>query len=86
MSKAVKSRSGPVTNVKNPSARGQNERDPMLLTELTAKKTFRKPKPPLRAALASWVELLNSQAGGGRNYEDVGSIFTLRAIANNTAK
>ena len=32
---------------------------------------------PRRAALASWVELLNSQAGGGHNYEDVEHIFGL---------
>jgi hypothetical protein len=42
-----------------------------------------KPKPPLRAALASWVELLNSQAGGGHNYEDVGSIFDLPSASDN---
>jgi len=36
--------------------------------------------------LASWVELLNSQAGGGHNYEDVRGIFTRTPIANNTAK
>jgi len=29
---------------------------------------------PSRAALASWVELLNSQAGGGHYYEDVDGI------------
>ena len=45
-----------------------------------------KPKPPSRAALASWVELLNSQAGGGHNYEDVGSIFVRKVVANNTRK
>jgi len=45
-----------------------------------------KPKPPSRAVLVSWVELLNSQAGGGHNYEDVSSIFTLTAIGHNTAK
>jgi len=45
-----------------------------------------KPKPPSRAALASWVELLSSQAGGGHNYEDVNCIFMRTAIDHNTAK
>src|SRR5438034_3650758 len=42
-----------------------------------------KPKPPSRAALASWVELLNSQAGGGHYYEDVGIIFRLSDASHN---
>jgi hypothetical protein len=42
-----------------------------------------KPKPPSRAALASWVELLNSQAGGGHNYEDVGNILDLSRVSGN---
>jgi hypothetical protein len=33
--------------------------------------------------LASWVELLNSQAGGGHYYEDVENIFNLHNAADN---
>jgi hypothetical protein len=49
-------------------------------------KSAYKPKPPFRAVLASWVELLNSQAGGGHNYEDVRCIFTRTLWWDNTAK
>jgi hypothetical protein len=45
-----------------------------------------KPKPPSRAALASWVELLNSQAGGGHYYEDVEGIFGLSRAWDNNVK
>ena len=45
-----------------------------------------KPKPPSRAVLASWVELLNSQAGGGHYYEDVENIFTRQRGVDNKAK
>ena len=45
-----------------------------------------KPKPPLRAVLASWVELLNSQAGGGRNYEVVENSVTQIRVHDNRAK
>ena len=51
------------------------------------RKIAHKPKPPfVGAALASWVELLNSQAGGGRNYEDVESIFGGIGVSDNTGK
>ena len=45
-----------------------------------------KPKPPCGAALASWVELLNSQAGGGRNYEVVENSVTQMRAHDNKAK
>ena len=50
-----------------------------------ATKKQQKPKPPLRAALASWVELLSFSAGGGHFYEDVGATFSpIEAKRNNT--
>jgi hypothetical protein len=52
----------------------------------TCSKNAYKPKPPFRAVLASWVELLNSQAGGGHNYEDVRCILTRTIWWDNTAK
>jgi hypothetical protein len=41
---------------------------------------------PSRAALASWVELLNSQAGGGHYYEDVDRIVKRMHPAHNSIK
>ena len=41
---------------------------------------------PSRAALASWVELLNSQAGGGHYYEDVDGIFKRKLRKHNNVK
>jgi len=49
-------------------------------------KSAYKPKPPSRAVLASWVELLSYQAGGGHYYEDVGSILTLLGFRDNIVK
>lgn len=36
--------------------------------------------------MASWVELLSYQAGGGHYYEDVGSILTLLGFGGNIVK
>jgi hypothetical protein len=41
---------------------------------------------PRRAALASWVELLSYQAGGGHYYEDVGCILAPGLVPGNKAK
>jgi hypothetical protein len=41
---------------------------------------------PSRAALASWVELLNSQAGGGHYYEDVDGILKRKLREHNNVK
>ena len=49
-------------------------------------KNLQKPKPPLRAALASWVELLSFQAGGGHFYEDVRATFSPIESKRNNAK
>lgn len=53
---------------------------------LGAQKSAYKPKPPSRAVLASWVELLSYQAGGGHYYEDVGCILTLQRFGDNIVK
>lgn len=53
---------------------------------LGAQKSAYKPKPPSRAVLASWVELLSYQAGGGHYYEDVGSILALLRFGDNIVK
>jgi len=45
-----------------------------------------KPKPPSRAVLASWVELLSYQAGGGHYYEDVRCILTPLGFRGNIVK
>lgn len=43
-------------------------------------------KPPYWAASVSWVELLNSQAGGGHYYEDIDGILLPVAVRRNTSK
>ena len=53
---------------------------------LGAQKSACKPKPPSRAVLASWVELLSYQAGGGHYYEDVRCILTLAGFGDNIVK
>ena len=55
-------------------------------SRLGTRKSAYKPKPPSRAVLASWVELLSYQAGGGHYYEDVGCILTHLGFGDNIVK
>ena len=45
-----------------------------------------KPKPPFRAALASWVELLKCWPEEADTYEDVGIIVSRSALKHNNPK